>query len=135
MDHAHMTATPKARALALLIGCAAVTAAVLVWFQSTDVPGSRVVGDSSSRAGWKTVEYGPLMVDIPSTWERLDMSECGLPSERWAGRGSSPCHFDGGVGFQAGDTFDPAQGPGVTRTTVNGGPTWGGYVRLGGVVV
>ncbi|MDQ3690921.1 MAG: hypothetical protein M3406_12995, partial [Chloroflexota bacterium] len=98
-----MTAKPSARPVALVAACAALFAVVLIWFQATSGP---------SAEGSKTIEYEGVEIDIPSTWERLDMSDCEFQSERWAQPDSPPCDFEGGAAFYGSTTFDPAHGPG-----------------------
>jgi hypothetical protein len=89
------------------------------------------------REGWKTIEHRGVQIDIPSAWERLDMSDCEFQFEQWAPPDSSPCDSEGGVAFYGSATFDPAHGPGVRRTTTNGtdAATWGGYVYAGDFAV
>jgi hypothetical protein len=120
-----------ARLLAAAAVFAALLALVLVWFQATGSPRSEVVGGSPSQEGWKTLEYDGVRVDIPSAWERLDTDDCEFQFERWARPDSPPCDFEEGVAFYDSSTFDPARGPGVRRTTENGIPAWGGYIRVG----
>lgn len=126
-----MTASRVIRTLAVGAVCAAVIAVLLIWSDRTSEPQSEVVGDSPSRAGWKTIAYQGVQIDIPSAWERLDMSDCEFQGERWAQPGSSACDFDGGAAFYESSTADFATGPGVRRTTENGTATWGGYVYAG----
>jgi hypothetical protein len=124
-----------ARQLAALAAVAALLVVAFVWFRPASDPRSEVVGDSPSRAGWKTVEYEGVRIDIPSTWERVEMDDCEFQFERWAPPGSSPCDFEEGAAFYASATFDPARGPGVRRTTENGTPAWGGYTLVGDFAV
>ena len=130
-----MTAMPSARMLALFAASAALSAVVLIWFQATSGPRSEVVGDSQSQEGWKTIDYEGVQIDIPSAWERLDMSDCEFQFERWARPDSPLCDFEGGAAFYGSATFDPAHGPSVRRTTENGIATWGGYVYAGDFAV
>ena len=126
-----VTASRVIRTLAVGAVCAAVIAVLLIWSGRTSEPQSEVVGDSPSRAGWKTIAYQGVQIDIPSAWERLDMSDCEFQGERWAQPGSSACDFDGGAAFYESATADFATGPGVRRTTETGTATWGGYVYAG----
>jgi hypothetical protein len=130
-----VTATSSARLLAFVVACIALTLVAVVWFRSNGGGGAHVVGDSSSQDGWKTIEYQGVRVDIPSDWGRLDPSECEFQIERWAQPDSPPCDFEQGAAFYASATFDPADGPGVRRTTENGSATWAGYVDSGDFVV
>ena len=132
-----MTSMPSTRLLvvAAAAASAALFAVVFIWFQTTSGPRSEAVGGAPSREGWKTVDYEGVQIDIPSAWERLDMSECEFQFERWARPDSPPCDFEGGAAFYGSATFDPAQGPGIRRTTENGTATWGGYVYSGDFAV
>ena len=94
-----------------------------------------MVGDSPSREGWKTVEYKGVRIDVPSSWQRLDMSDCEFEFERWARPGSAACEYEDGAAFYVSATFDPAFGPGVRRTTENGTRIWGGYAYAGDFAV
>ena len=132
---AFVTVMSSARVLALFVASGVVCAVVLFWLQATSGPRSEVVGDSPSAEGWKTIEYGGVTIEIPSAWERLDMSDCEFQSERWAEPDSPPCDFEGGAAFYGSATLDPANGPGVRRTTENGIATWGGYVYSGDFAV
>jgi hypothetical protein len=125
----------RARLWALLAVCVAVSLVIVIWVQARTDLRSEVVGDSPSREGWKTIAFEGVQIDVPSAWERLDMNDCEFQFERWARPGSPPCDFEGGAGFYDSSTFDPAHGPGVRRTTENGIPTWGGYVRTGDFAV
>ena len=107
----------------------------LLWFQTPDAPRSEVVGASPSREGWKTIEYEGVRVDIPSSWGRLDMSDCEFQFERWARPGSASCEYEDGAAFYGSANFDPAFGPGVRRTTENGIRIWGGYAYAGDFAV
>lgn len=126
-----MTAKPSARVWALVVACVALCAVILFWLQAAGPSRSEVVGDSPSREGWKTVAYEGVQVDIPSAWERIDMSDCEFQYERWATPDSLRCDYDGGAAFYGSATFDPGHGPGVRRTTENGAPIWAGYVYSG----
>ena len=108
-----------------------VVALVLV---DTD-PLSEVVDDPTTHEGWQSIEYNDIRVDVPATWTRVDMSDCEFEHERWAREGSAPCDFEDGVALYGSATFDATRGPGVSRTTENGVPIWGGYVIAGGSVV
>jgi len=124
-----------ARQLAAVAAVAALLIVVFVWFRTASDPRSEVVGDSPSRAAWKTVEYEGVQIDIPSGWERLETDDCEFQFERWARPDSPPCDFEEGAAFYGSATFDPAHGPGVRRTTENGTPAWGGYTVVGDFAV
>lgn len=103
-------------AVAALAAAGAVGAGILIWHEA---------------AGWKTVTYKGTQVDIPSTWQRVDMSGCEFKSVRWAHPSSPPCAFQGGVEFYGSATFDPFNGPGVRRNPEDDDKRWGGYVLAG----
>jgi hypothetical protein len=95
-----------------------------------------VVVTASAPAGWKTVEYRGVRVDVPADWERSDLDGCEFRFEHWAPPGSPGCARGGGVAFYAAATFDPATGPGVRRTEQRADePGWGGYVYAGELAV
>jgi hypothetical protein len=125
----------RGRLLAAVAAVAALLIVVVGWFQTTSDPRSEVIGDSPSRAAWKTVEYEGVRIDIPSAWERLEMDDCEFQFERWARPGSLPCDFEEGAAFYGSATFDPVHGPGVRRATDNVSPTWGGYIYVGDFAV
>ena len=124
-----MTAPRVATLLTVAVACCAVVVAVLLTWPD-DKPRSEVVGSSPSREGWKTIAYQGVQAEVPSAWERVDMSSCEFQFERWARADSAGCDFEGGLGFYDSSTFDPAFGPGVRRTTENGRRTWGGYAYV-----
>jgi hypothetical protein len=133
-----MSASRSARLFAAAAACAALFAVVFIWMKPTsDSPRSEVVADSPAREEWKTIEYRGVQIDVPSAWERLDMSDCELQYERWAPPHSPPCRYEGGAAFYGSATFDPAHGPGIRRTATKGtdAPTWSGYVYAGDYVV
>jgi hypothetical protein len=130
-----MTAMPHPRLLAAAAVFAVLLVTVLVWIRAPGDPQSEVVGDSPSRAAWKTVEYDGVQVDVPSAWERVDTDDCEFQFERWARPDSPPCDFEEGVAFYRSATFDPAHGPSVRRTTENGTPGWSGYTYVGDFAV
>src|SRR5215217_9620221 len=121
-----VTISRRARLSALAVACVVVLAVVLAWLNATSDrakgdPRSEVVVGSTVRDGWKTVEYRGVEVDVPATWERVDMSDCEFQFERWAPPESAPCHFEEGMGFYSSATFDPMHGPGVRHTTGDDG--------------
>ena len=131
-----MTLIPASRAARLLLlalACAALLVGGLVWYAGRDSHAAVVA--SSAPAGWKTIEYQGVRVDIPASWEATDTDDCEFKFEHWAPPKSPDCGLDGGVAFYASATFDPAHGPGVTRTLGNRGPTWGGYAYVGDLAV
>jgi hypothetical protein len=131
-----MRGTSSGRLLAVAAVCLALSAAFLIWSQRTGDPRSEVVADSASgRERWQTIEYEDVRIDIPSAWDRLDMSSCEFQFERWAPPSSSACDFEGGVAFYGSATFDPAHRPGIRRTPADETATWGGYVYAGDFAV
>jgi hypothetical protein len=142
---ASLTTSRGARFLASAAACAALLAVVLIWFRAPGAPRPQPVASApaqqtaarSAEPGWKTIEYRGVQLDVPSDWERLDLSECEFRSERWAPPGSPPCDFEGGAVFYGSATFDPAHGPGVRRTGANGtdAAAWAGYVYAGDFAV
>lgn len=130
-----MTVVRRALWPALVAVCAVALVAVFLWFRATSEPRSEVIGDSPSRDGWKTVEYKGVRIDVPSSWERLDTSDCEFKFERWTRPGSDSCEYADGAAFYVSATFDPAFGPGVRRTAENGTRIWGGYAYAGDFAV
>jgi hypothetical protein len=104
--------------VAALAAAGAAWSGVLTWHES---------------AAWKTVAYQETQLDIPSAWQRVDMSRCEFEWVRWAPPDSPPCKFQGGVEFYGSATFDPFDRPGVrrTRNPDHGDKRWGGYVTTG----
>jgi hypothetical protein len=97
---------------------------------------SRTTGTTDD--GWKQVTYRGVDLEVPPSWERLDMTDCDSSPERWGPAELDPCAPDAGLWFLESATFDPATGPGVhtAPASVNlpdGG--WTGYVTRGDVVV
>ncbi|MGO4256490.1 hypothetical protein [Marmoricola sp. RAF53] len=128
--------TSSSQRLAAAVGCASalvlVTALALAFTDRGDYPPSsyphaRVVAETGGDDGWKTIEYRGVRVDVPWRWRRVDMTGCEFSYERWAPPGTTPCRYDGGVGFFGSATFDPAYGPGVRRSERTGSPAWGGW--------
>ena len=88
------------------------------------------------RHTWKTIESRGVQVDVPASWDRLDVSDCEFQFELWGPPDSPACRLDaGGVAFYSSATFDPAHGPGVRRTDDNNGPSWNGYAYAGDLAV
>ena len=99
-------------------------------------PKSRVTGTTDD--GWQLVSYRGVTLELPSDWERLDISGCVESTERWGPADLDPCAGDLGLWFLESDAFDAATGPGVHTAPVSenlpdGGFT--GYVTRGDVVV
>jgi hypothetical protein len=113
------------RLLALALVCALLLAGRWLWLVRDD-GGAEIVGDSSS-AGWMTIRFQGVRVDIPASWERLDRDDCEFEFEVWAPPESRSCTWAGGVAFYGSATFDPAHKPGVRRTETRAQPEWGGY--------
>jgi hypothetical protein len=123
----------------LLFGAAlAMLLAVAAGLYATRDPRAEVIDQSADTEEWKTLEYDGVRVDIPSSWERLDMDDCEFRFERWGPPGVPPCEPDAaGVAFYGSATFDPSLGPGVIK---NDGqdlqiPDWEGYVYAGDFAV
>jgi hypothetical protein len=74
-----------------------------------------------------TVDHAGVRVDVPPSWERVDVRTCELRFPRWAPPGPDRCSPAVGVVFYGSATFDPAYGPGVRR--VSG--AWAGYAYAG----
>lgn len=102
--------------------CLSVALAAL-WY--VDRGGADVVAE---RAGWQTIEYQQVRVEIPASWERLDQGGCEFEFEVWAPPGTAPCSWSGGVGFYGSATFDPAHRPGIWR---DDDTDWAGYAYAG----
>ena len=100
-------------------------------------PRAEVIGESADATGWKPLAYEGVSVDVPSDWERLDMSDCEFRFERWAPPGVAPCDPDAeGIAFYGSATFDPELGPGVIRNDADPQiPDWEGYVYAGDFAV
>jgi hypothetical protein len=125
-----LTASRGTRLFALTAACAALVAGVLIWFNAASDSRSEISG-TLARAAWKTVEYRGVQIDIPSAWERSDMSGCEFQFEQWAAPGSPACRLEGGAAFYGSATFDPFHGPGVWQTAT----TWSGYAYAGDYAV
>jgi hypothetical protein len=122
------TVTSALRLLALVVVCALLAGGWL-WFHRDD--GGAEVVDASSHAGWMTIRYEGVRVDIPTSWERLDMDGCEFQFEVWAPPDSESCAWTGGMAFYRSATFDPSQKPGVRRAGTHDEPAWGGYTYAG----
>jgi hypothetical protein len=122
------TAKSALRLLALVV-CALLLAGGWLWFHRDD-GGAEVVGDSP-HASWMTIRYQGVRVDIPASWERLDMDDCEFQFEVWTPPDSKRCAWANGMAFYRSETFDPSQKPGVRRADTHDGPEWGGYTYAG----
>ena len=130
-----MAALRRSRLL-LLAGGATLVAVVVFGYQAASYSGADVVSDSSAKAGWKTIEYQGIRVDIPAGWERWDLDDCEFQFEHWGPPGSSVCTSGAGVAFYGSATYDAAHGPGIRRAAATGrGGAWEGYVDVGEFVV
>ena len=119
---------------ALLVALLAVVGAVYVGRE----PRAEVIDASAGTKQWKTLEYEGVTVDIPSSWERLDLDDCEFRFERWGPPDVPPCDPDTtGVAFYGSATFDPELGPGVITNDREDPqlPDWEGYVIAGDLVV
>ncbi len=130
-----MPTSRGARLRLLTVVCAGLLAGGFLWYAAERDPHADVVTESSTRDGWKTIQYQGVQVDIPASWEPTDMDDCEFQFEHWALPDSPACGLDGGVAFYGSDTFDPAHGPGVRRTDGTDSPTWGGYAYAGDFAV
>ncbi len=115
-------------ALVVLL-CAVALAGSVLWGAHDD-DGAEVVG-RSSQAGWTTIQFRGVRVDVPPSWERVDTDDCEFEFEVWAAPGSRSCTGTGGLSFYQAANFDPGPAPGVHRTSSEGGPEWGGYAYAG----
>jgi hypothetical protein len=113
--------------------CASVLAGGWLWFHRDD-GGAEVVGDSS-HAGWVTIRYQGVRVDIPASWERSDMGACEFQFEVWAPPDSNSCAWATGTAFYRSANFDPAHKPGVRRAKTPDDPEWSGYTYAGDFAV
>jgi hypothetical protein len=82
--------------------------------------------------GRLTIEHRGVQVDVPTGWERADMSGCEFQFAQWMPAGSDPCRLTTGLAFYGAATFDPFQGPEVQKTRAAG---WSGYVYSGSFAV
>jgi hypothetical protein len=132
-----MIASWGAGTLVFAVVGAGLLVAALFWYGGESDPRSEVVTDSSAPPGWKTIVYHSVQVEVPSSWARLDMSDCEFQLEVWAPSDSPPCDFEVGAAIFGSATFDPAHGPGLRRASTNraGAATWGGYVYAGNFAV
>jgi hypothetical protein len=133
-----MTGSRGVRFLMLVVlGAVLMVAAFYYWAGSS--PRSEAATEFAERAGWKTIEYQGVRVDIPAAWERAEVGGCEFQFERWVPPNSPACELDAaGVAFYGSATFDPAYGPGVRREELKGtkgGSTWAGYVYAGDFAV
>jgi hypothetical protein len=127
------TVSSALRLLALVVVCASLLAGGWLWLHR-DNAGAEVV-DASSHAGWMTIRYQGVRVDIPASWERLDMGDCEFQFEVWAPPDSESCAWTRGMAFYRSATFDPSQKPGVRRAGTHEKPEWGGYTYAGALAV
>jgi hypothetical protein len=120
----------RLRLLALVVVCISLLCGAVLWFVTVHHDGAQVVAESP-QPGWKTIDYRGVRVDIPSTWDRTEMSGCEFGFEHWAPPDAADCGRDGGVAFYAAATFDPSHSPGIRRSEDSRGVTWGGYAYAG----
>ncbi len=115
-------------ALAVPIGVLAVTG-------DGPTEGNRVATDPPAPTPWRTVEHQGVLVDIPSSWVRLDTSTCVFDGTRYGPHDSDPCTFDhdGLVVADSAET-EPYRPPGVVgKATMGVG--WTGFVNAGDSIV
>lgn len=72
-----------------------------------------VVVDGAVVAGWRTVTYDGVSVEVPDAWRRLDMADCEWQFVQLGPASADPCEQTEGVSFYGSATFDPATGPGL----------------------
>ena len=124
--------SPDVRRLVLAVAGSTLVAAALA---SCGDPQSQAATDPSA-AGWKTVEYRGVRVEVPADWTRTDMEPCEFQFERWAPPELPACGPGAGVSFYASAIFDPAHGPGIRHDeAANDAGDWAGYVYAGDVAV
>ena len=121
------------RLLALVVVCALVLVGGWLWFGRDD--GGAEVVDDSSQAGWMTIRYQGVRVDIPASWERSDRDDCEFQFEVWGPPDSESCQWARGMAFYASATFDPAHKPGIRRSKSRDDPEWAGYSYAGDFAV
>jgi hypothetical protein len=122
------------RLLAVVVVCLSLVGGAVLWYVALHDDGAEVVAESP-QPGWKTIQYRGVRVDVPSAWDRSDMSGCEFEFEHWAPPGAANCGMEGGVAFYASATFDPAHGPGIRRSEDPHGENWGGYTYAGQLAV
>jgi hypothetical protein len=127
------TVSSALRLLTLVAVCASLLAGGWLRFHRDDA-GAEVV-DASSHAGWKTIRYQGVRVDIPTSWVRLDKDDCEFQFEVWVPSDSEGCAWAHGMAFYRSATFDPSQKPGVKRAGTHQKPEWGGYTYAGALAV
>ena len=130
-----MAAMHASRGVRRLVLTGLGTALVAAVLASCDDSRSVVATDSAA-AGWKTIEYQGVQVDIPAGWTRADVDNCEFQFERWTPPDLPACSPDGGVSFYSSATFDPAHGPGIRHEdTAKGAADWAGYAYAGDFAV
>ena len=84
-------------------------------------------------AGWRTVEYEGVAVDVPSGWQQHDVSTCLGVAFRYGPPDADPCSLDndGLMIVPLADT-ESYRGPGVFRWKLT---DWAGHVPIGDWVV
>jgi hypothetical protein len=121
------------RLLALVLVCAVALAGGWLWVNRDD--GGAEVVSGSSHAGWMTIRYQGVQVDIPASWERSDRDDCEFQFEVWAPPDSTSCEWTEGMAFYSSATFDPSDKPGVRQNNSRDEPDWGGYTYAGDLAV
>jgi hypothetical protein len=118
----------------LALAGAVVLAGAWLWLGHRDADHAEVVSAPAGSA-WKTIEYRGVRVDIPASWEPLDMDGCEFQWEVWTPPEVDGCEWAGGVAFYGSATFDPVDGPGVKPVESRDEPGWGGYTYAGDFAV
>jgi hypothetical protein len=129
--------SPRSRPTGLVLLLVAVAAFVLVAgaMVARSAVGEGGDGLGERRAdGWRTLTYESVRVEVPGAWIQLDTSDCEFGGDRYGPPDLDPCASDGGLGFSASETFDPAHGPGIRWAPADDWfprGRWAGYVRQG----
>lgn len=130
-----MTAMNRpARHLLWGILCVVVVVIGVGWYFMQDPRAEVVDGPADSSGEVHTIEFEGVRVDIPASWERLDMGDCEFNFEHWGPPEVPPCDPDAqGVAFYGSSTFDPDLGPGVIKNDEQDpeAPDWEGYAYAG----
>ena len=97
------------RSRTILLAAAIVVAVGLLFWLWAGLQGQARIVEQNAEASHKTIEYHGVEVEIPSEWERADLSDCEFQFEHWGPPGDSDCQGTHGVSFYGSDRFDPAR--------------------------